>query len=225
MDAGIVQGAVNVVVRALQQADKRVLIQLLNGNLGKPGKAVILRKDCHQRVLRQGDGAHSRRTRQSNEAQIHTALPKPLVYVVVVTAAHFQLGTGMGSLKCPDHTRQPVHGDTGEHAQPDGACVGVADLVDALRERLLFGKNLLHFRQEHPPGLRQYNAAPVAPHEAETVFFFQIVENMADSGLGGAKRLGGFRQAAQLHSSYKCFIFFQAHGDSFLTMRKFHSIL
>ena len=144
---------------------------------------------------------------------------------MIVAAAHFQLRPGMGGLKGPDHARQPVHRHAGEDPKPHGACVGAADFTDAFRQFLSLLHNGLHFRQQQLPGLRQLNAAPTAVHQAKAIFLLQIVQDVTDAGLGGAKRLGRFCQASQLHRADKCFIFFQTHGCRFLYMRKIHGIL
>ena len=69
------------------------------------------------------------------------------------------------------------------------------------------------------------DTAAAAAHERQTVFRLQIVEDMTDAGLGGAKGFRCFGQASQFHGFDECFIFFQAHEVSSSFMRKIHVVL
>ena len=157
----------------MQQTDKGVLSQLLNGDLVQLCQPVVLRHDRHQWVLRQRDGSHPFGGRQGHKAQIDLPLPKPLLHVVVVAVEHFQLGLGVSTLECPDHPWQPVDGHAGKGSQPDGSGVGAADVPDQLRQLPVLLENLLHLGQHHLPRLRQPDAAPVPAQKDEAVFLFQ----------------------------------------------------
>ena len=157
----------------MQQADKGVLSQFLNGDLVQLCQPVVLRHDRHQRVLRQRDGSHPFGGRQGHKAQIDLSLPEPLLHVVVVAVEHFQLSLGVGALERPDHPWQPVDGHAGKGSQPDGSGVGTADVLHQLRQLPILLKNFLHFGQHHCPRLRQPDAAPVPAQKDEAVFLFQ----------------------------------------------------
>ena len=157
----------------MQQTDKWVLSQLLNGDLVQLCQPVVLRHDRHQRVLRQRDGSHPFGGGQGHKAQIDLPLPEPLLHVVVVAVEHFQLGLGVGALERPDHPRQPVDGHAGKGSQPDGSGVGATDVLHQLRQLPILLKNFLHFGQHHCPRLRQPDAAPVPAQKHEAVFLFQ----------------------------------------------------
>ena len=215
----------DVVIGALQQADEGGSRQLTGRDFLQLRQPVILRKDHHQRILGQGDDPRARRPRQGHKAHIHAALPEPLIHIVVVSAAHFQLRPGVLGLKPADHPRQPVDGHAGEHANADGSGVGVADFPDALGKLLLPAQNLPHFRQHQTAGLGQHNAAAASAHQAEAVFRLQIVQDVADPGLGGAQGLGGLGQTSQVYCPDECLIFFQAHVFPLFTMLNFHSFL
>ena len=137
-------------------------------------QSVILWQNGDQGILRQGNDPHILRAGQGHETQIHAALPEPLIHIVIVPAAHFQLGSGVLGLESANHPGQPVNRHAGEHPDPDGSGVGIADLLNALGKLLLPAQNLPHFRQQQPAGLGQLNAAPASAHQAEAVFRFQI---------------------------------------------------
>ena len=157
----------------MQQTDKGVLSQLLNGDLVQLCQPVVLRHDRHQRVLRQRDGTHPLRGGQGHKAQINLPLPEPLLHVVVIAVEHFQLSLGVGALERPDHPRQPVDCHAGKGSQPDGSGVGTADVPDQLRQLPVLLENLLHLGQHHLPRLRQPDAAPVPAQKDEAIFFLQ----------------------------------------------------
>ena len=157
----------------MQQADKGVLSQLLNGDLVQLRQSVIFRHDRHQWILGQRDGTHPLRGGQGHKAYIHFPLPEPLLHVVVIAVEHFQLSLGVGALERPDHPWQPVDGHAGKGSQPDGSGVGAADVLHQLRQLPILLKNFLHFGQHHRPRLRQPDAAPVPAQKDEAVFLFQ----------------------------------------------------
>ena len=131
----------------------------------------------------------------------------------------------MGLLERADHARQPMNRHTGEGPQAHRTGVGAADIIDQRLQFLLLLQNEPHFWQDHLSHLRQGNAAAAALHQRKAVILLQLAEDVADAGLGGAQGLRRPLQASHLHGFDKCFIFFQAHGSSLISMRIFHLTL
>ena len=199
MHPGLVQRPVDVVGRALGQADKGGIGQGTDGNGLRRSQGVVEGQDGQKLVVAQGHGLKARRRGQRHKAQIHAALAKPLLHVVVVAAEKLQGDLGMCRLEGLDDPRQPVHGHAGEGAQAHGARVGAANLRRQLGKRLIFPQDFLNLRQHQMAALGEGYAAAAAAQEGKAEFRLQLRQDVADARLGGAQRFRRPGEAAQFH--------------------------